>query len=225
MPSAPAVRGGDAYSEWIDVDTGPAAGGSHCPTATQESGVLVMSQTETSTTVDHPAGAAPYWNPYLAGLFLGMTLLISFLTLGAGLGASAAPARFGAVLMRWIAPAHTMASEYFGPWFAEGANPLSYYLVFMFAGVLLGGFFSAIAARRLHLTVEKGASASPQLRLTCALIGGVLVGFSSRLASGCTSGQALTGGALLANGSIVFVICVFVGGYATAWFVRRQWND
>ena len=94
-----------------------------------------------------------------------------------------------------------------------------------FAGVLLGGFFSAIAARRLHLTVEKGAEASNTLRLGLALIGGILVGFASRLAGGCTSGQALTGGALLANGSLVFVICVFAGGYATAWFVRRQWND
>ncbi len=35
----------------------------------------------------------------------------------------------------------------------------------------------------------------------------------------------LLGGALLANGSIVFMLCVFAGGYATAYFVRRQWHD
>lgn len=184
-----------------------------------------MNRIEASQPTTDPEGVAPYWNPYLAGLFLGVTLLVSFLTLGAGLGASAAPARLGAVIMRWLLPAHTEASEYFGGWFAGGANPLSYYLVFMFAGVLLGGFFSAIAARRLHLTVEKGAAASNTLRLGLALAGGILVGFASRLAGGCTSGQALTGGAMLANGSLVFVMCVFAGGYATAWFVRRQWND
>ena len=45
------------------------------------------------------------------------------------------------------------------------------------------------------------------------------------MANGCTSGQALTGTALLLTGSFVFLIFVFVGGYATAFFVRRQWHD
>ena len=84
-----------------------------------------MSRVEASRPVSDPEETAPYWNPYLAGVFLGVTLLASFLTLGAGLGASAAPARLGAVAMRWFLPAHTEASEYFGSWFAGGANPLS----------------------------------------------------------------------------------------------------
>jgi len=56
-------------------------------------------------------------------------------------------------------------------------------------------------------------------------VGGILVGFASRLAGGCTSGQALTGTAQLMTGSFLFLICIFVGGYGAAWFVRRQWND
>jgi hypothetical protein len=55
--------------------------------------------------------------------------------------------------------------------------------------------------------------------------GGVLVGYASRLAAGCTSGQALSGGAMLLSGSLAFMVSVFAGGYAAAWFVRRQWND
>ena len=46
---------------------------------------------------------AAYWNPYLAGLLLGATLLASFLILGAGLGASAGPARLGAFLEQCVA--------------------------------------------------------------------------------------------------------------------------
>jgi uncharacterized membrane protein YedE/YeeE len=61
--------------------------------------------------------------------------------------------------------------------------------------------------------------------LIYALTGGVIVGFASRLAQGCTSGQALSGGALLLTGSLVFMVCVFAAGYVTAWFVRRQWHD
>jgi hypothetical protein len=41
---------------------------------------------------------------------------------------------------------------------------------------------------------------------------------------GCTSGQALTGGALLNLGSWAFMMCVFGGAYAVAVFFRRQWR-
>lgn len=168
---------------------------------------------------------AGYWNPYLAGLLLGLTLLASFLILGVGLGASAAPARVGALVERSLLPTHTLGSEYFGPWFQEGRNPLAYYLVFMFVGTFFGGLLSAILARRIQPSVERGAAFGRWPRLALALGGGVLVGYASRLAQGCTSGQALTGGAMLLNGSLVFMACVFAGGYAAAWFVRRQWHD
>jgi uncharacterized membrane protein YedE/YeeE len=168
----------------------------------------------------------PYGNPYLAGLLLGVTLLASFLILGAGLGASTAPIRCGAWMENLFAPAHVQASEFFGrKYLADGANPLRYYLTFMFVGTFLGGLFSALIARRINFSVERGKAFSATPRLVLSLVGGVLIGYASALASGCTSGQALTGGALLANGSIVFMLCVFAGGYAAAYFVRRQWHD
>jgi uncharacterized membrane protein YedE/YeeE len=117
---------------------------------------------------------------------------------------------------------HTLGSEYFGKW---GASPLNYYLVFMFAGTFLGALFSALLAHRVRIQVERGAASSVSRRLGYTLAGGVIVGFASRLAQGCTSGQALSGGALLLTGSLVFMLCLFASGYATAWFVRRQWHD
>ena len=41
----------------------------------------------------HEAGPRPYWNPYLAGVLLGLTLLATFVVAGQGLGASAFPKR------------------------------------------------------------------------------------------------------------------------------------
>jgi len=161
-------------------------------------------------------------NPYLAGVILGLTLLASFLILGAGLGASSGIARIAAYLESGLAPSHVSSSEYFGAW---GKEPLNYYLVFMFLGVFVGGLFSAVMARRLKFQVERGQKASRKFRLVLALAGGVLAGFASRLAQGCTSGQALSGSAILLSGSLVFFLCVFAGGYAAAWFVRRQWHD
>ena len=163
-----------------------------------------------------------YGNPYLAGILLGFVLLASFLLLGTGLGASGGMARLAAYTEAVLFPAHTHASEYFGAW---GRRPLNYYLVYMLVGIFLGGLVSAVFNKRVSVTLERGKSASFTLRTIFALAGGVLVGFSSRLAGGCTSGQALTGGALLLTGSLVFLVCVFAGGYAAAFFVRRQWND
>lgn len=168
------------------------------------------------------AGAQRYWNPYVAGLGLGLTLLVSYLVLGAGLGASATPARASAVMAHAVDPAWTEANETMGGWFGDG-SPMMHYLVFMTVGVLLGGFVSAFAARRLQLGVERGASASVGLRLALAVSGGVLVGFASRLAAGCTSGQALSGGAMMFTGSWAFMIAIFVGAFAAARLVRKEW--
>lgn len=168
------------------------------------------------------AKAKEYMNPYLAGIGLGLALLASFLILGAGLGASSGLARIAACVGLCIAEAHTLSSEYFGRW---GANPIRYYLVFMLVGAFIGGLCSAMLAGRIRLQIERGRQCSIRLRTAFALAGGVLVGFASRLAQGCTSGQALSGTALLLTGSFVFLICIFVGGYATARLFRRQWND
>jgi len=176
-----------------------------------------------TTEIDSAHGEPqPYANPYLVGVLLGLVLLASFVILGAGLGASGGIAHIGAALSMSVSPSHTLSSEYFGKW---GSAPLDYYLVFMFAGTFVGALFSALLANRARIQVERGTAFSVSRRLGYALAGGVLVGFASRLARGCTSGQALSGGALLLSGSLVFMVCLFVSGYAAAWFVRRQWHD
>ena len=176
----------------------------------------------TTETDNSHGGPKPYANPYLVGVLLGLVLLASFAILGAGLSASGGIARFGAALSMSVSPAHTLSSEYFGKW---GENPLLYYVVFMFVGTFVGGLFSALLAGRARIQVERGAASSVGRRLGCALVGGIFVGFASRLAQGCTSGQGLTGGALLLSGSLVFLVCLFASGYAAAWFVRKQWHD
>jgi uncharacterized membrane protein YedE/YeeE len=164
-----------------------------------------------------------FWNPYVAGVGLGLTLLLSFLTLGVGLGASGTIARVAASGAHVVASRAVEENAYFGGWF-RGGSPLASYLVFMSIGVLVGGWLSAWSARRVGFIVERGPHASVRLRLSLALFGGLLAGFASRMAGGCTSGQALTGGALLLGGSWAFMMAVFGGAFAAAWFVRREWR-
>ena len=170
-------------------------------------------------------GPHPYWSPYVAGVGLGVALLLSFVVLGAGMGASGGIARVAAVCQYLLAPRHTAGSEYFGGWLrAGGRAALGYYLVYMAGGMALGALLSALGSGRVRPGVERGPRISAPSRLALALAGGVLVGFASRLARGCTSGQALTGTALLMTGSAVFMVCLFLGAYLAAWFVRRQWR-
>ncbi len=167
-------------------------------------------------------GEKPHMNPYLAGFLLGLTLLVSFIVLGAGLGASNAIARASAWCGLCIIPDHVLGSKYFGAW---GGQPMNYYLVYMLVGVMLGGFVSAVLNRRVKVMVERGAAFPAGKRLILALLGGILAGFASRLARGCTSGQALTGTALLSTGGVAFLLATFAGGYLMAYFFRRQWHD
>ncbi len=166
--------------------------------------------------------AQRYWNPYVAGFGLGLTLLVSFVALGVGLGASGSTARLAASAAHALAPQAVERNGYLGPWF-EGGSPLSNYLVFMSVGTLLGGLLSALFARRVEVAVERGGRISTPARLALALAGGLLVGFASRMAAGCTSGQALTGGALLLGGSWAFLVAVFAGGFLIAPLVRKEW--
>lgn len=166
-----------------------------------------------------------YWSPYVAGAGIGITLLLSYWFLGTGLGASGGLARVAAWLWHGIARGHVATSAYFGEWFTPGSpHVLAYYLVFMLLGIFVGGFISALGSGRVQPMVERGPHISARNRLILALAGGVLAGFASRLARGCTSGQALTGTALLLTGSVVFLACMFIGGYATAILVRREWS-
>ena len=177
---------------------------------------------------------APYWNSYLAGVGLGLVLLASLVIMGRGLGASGAMTRMAlhtAHKVEVMAEGGTQAeatvlaraNSYIAKSVSPGKNPLDSFLVFMFLGVVVGGLISGLLGRRVSLEVIKGRNSTNTRRLLLALAGGIISAFGARLARGCTSGQALSGGATLALGSWIFMISVFAGGYAIAYFTRKEW--
>jgi hypothetical protein len=103
-------------------------------------------------------------------------------------------------------------------------NPLDDWIVFLTLGTLLGGFFSGWLHGRLRVETNKGPHITVRTRWVMAFLGGAIMGYGARFARGCTSGQALSGGAVLSAGSWAFMFAVFAGGYALAYFVRRLWN-
>jgi len=170
----------------------------------------------------YPVQPKPYWNPYVAGVALGLVLTLTFYLMGNGLGASGALTRCVATGVDTVAPDYVSHHPYWQT--LLGDKPIiKDWLSFEVLGVLAGGVIAALTAGRFKVSSEHGPNLSARSRTWMALGGGFLVGFATRFARGCTSGQALTGGSLLSVGSWAFMMCVFAGGYATAWFVRRLW--
>jgi uncharacterized membrane protein YedE/YeeE len=166
----------------------------------------------------------PYANPYLGGLLLGIVLFLAFFLTGNGLGASGGLNRLLVVVEDAIAPDHIDRVPYLLAMAGGDKNPLDSWLVVLTAGVILGGFVSGLLHRRIFPETNKGPQISVRTRWLMAFIGGALMGYGARFARGCTSGQALSGGAVLSVGSWAFMFAVFGGGYALAYFVRKLWN-
>ena len=168
----------------------------------------------------------PYSDPYLAGIGLGLVLLSAYALVGRGLGASGA---FASVVASGTAivqgTTRASASPALAPYLVDGAaSPLRDWLVLELAGVVAGGFCSAWLAGRLHRAIEGGPRVTGSQRMWASVGGGVLMGVGAKLARGCTSGQALTGGALLSAGSWIFIATCFASGYLLAPAARRLWR-
>lgn len=166
-----------------------------------------------------------YADPYLAGIGIGGVLLAAYALAGQGLGASGAFASVAAALTAAaVGTSKAAASPTVAPYLPEGlASPLRDWLVWELLGVAAGAFASAWSAGRLAWVFERGPRQTPGLRLTAALAGGIVMGIGAKFARGCTSGQALSGGALLSVGSWIFIVTAFAAAYACAPLARRLW--
>jgi len=166
---------------------------------------------------------APYSNPYLTGVGLGLVLLAAFVVMGRGLGASGAFASTAAGATAIVSPQRAQSSALFAGYVNADGGAWADWLIFEIIGVAVGGLLSAWLAGRLRFEVERGPRLSRGARLATAFAGGGVMGLGAVLARGCTSGQALTGGALLSVGSWLFMIGAFAAAYLVAPLIRRAW--
>lgn len=164
-----------------------------------------------------------YWPPYVAGFGLGITLLLTFVLMGQGLGASGGFTRYLVAFLSVVAPKYAASNAYWSNYVQPGQSPLIDFLVFELIGAAVGGLVSGWLAHRARLSVDKGPRISAATRYALALGGGILTGLGARLARGCTSGLALSGGAVLSVGAFAFMLSVFAAGFAGAYFLRRFW--
>lgn len=171
-----------------------------------------------------PENSANYADPYVSGVALGLVLLAAFAFAGRGLGASGAFATTASGTIAAVAPHYAASNPYFDRYLEQPGGPWREWLVFEILGVFAGGFVSAALSGRLRPAVERGPRVTVPARLAIGFAGGGVMGAGAVLARGCTSGQALTGGALLSVGSWTFMLSAFAAAYVAAPALKKVWR-
>ena len=121
-----------------------------------------------------------FWNPYLAGVALGLVLLASIAIMGVGLGASGASLRLGVAALGAVAPGVVESSPGLARAWNHG-HPFDFWLSFEVLGVVLGGFVGAYTSGRLKAETLRGPTFPKGKRLLYALAGGVIMGAAARV--------------------------------------------
>ena len=164
-----------------------------------------------------------YWHPVFTGIVLGFVLYATFMVAGQGLGASGAFARTAAQLAYLIDPSYA-SNAYAGKYLKHG-NALANWIVVEVVGVFIGGYISAMLAGRIRREVDKGEGYPVGKRLFWAFLGGFIMAGATRLARGCTSGQALDGASTFSVGAWIFMLAAFGTAFFVAPFFYKQWKN
>jgi uncharacterized membrane protein YedE/YeeE len=94
----------------------------------------------------------------------------------------------------------------------------------LLAGLVAGGFLSAVTGGTWHPTWALGVfdtriGFGPAGKLAWMFVGGLFIGFGTRLAGGCTSGHGIFGMSNLELPSLVTTLSFMAGGIATTQLI------
>ena len=146
------------------------------------------------------------WPWWLSGILIGLTVPMLYFLAGQGFGISTSLQQIGAM----CSPNSRFA-------YLKNFDARAGMWTLMFAiGIAIGGFVATrfLSSAPIEFLPPSYVGLGGAVRL---LIGGILIGFGTRYAGGCTSGHAITGIANLNWPSLVATIFFFVGGLGVTW--------
>jgi uncharacterized membrane protein YedE/YeeE len=149
------------------------------------------------------------WPWYVSGPLIGLSVPLLMLLSGKNLGISSS--------FRHIAAACMPKSKL--PYFNKGYSWRDHIWNLLFvAGILIGGFIG----NYLLSSEPEAFLPDSYLSITGVFVlfgAGVLIGFGTRYADGCTSGHTIMGISALNWPSLVATVFFFVGGLASTWLI------
>jgi uncharacterized membrane protein YedE/YeeE len=163
------------------------------------------------------------WNPYVVGIGIGVLSWVTFAAMDKALGTSTTIASLSGMVCSWVAPEATQQNAYYASQVNPSkGKPMFDWQFFLVVGVFLGSWVSATLSRdrvveRVPALWQWRFGPGVWKRYIAAFIGGVLLLLGARMAGGCTSGHAISGGLQLAVSSWTFLIVMFIVGIVTAF--------
>jgi hypothetical protein len=163
-----------------------------------------------------------YWSPYLAGGLSGLALVFSVWISGKFFGASTSFVRVAGLIEKVFAPEYVASLSYF-----QAKVPKVEWQVMFVLGIMVGSFVAALSSKTFQIVwvppmwAEKFGPGRLK-RALWAFLGGIIAMFGARLAGGCPSGHGLSGVAQLSVGSLIALVCFFVGGIISANLFYRK---
>jgi uncharacterized membrane protein YedE/YeeE len=166
------------------------------------------------------------WSPYVVGVLIGVLSWVTFATMDKALGTSTTMVRAVGAAERVVAPEHVAGNAYFTKYLGTEEKPKPWFewqfalVIFLPLGAWLGAKLSKTSFKESVPPIWRARFGDGKgKRWAFAFLGGAIMLFGARMAGGCTSGHALSGGLQLAVGSWIFVVAMFATGVATAWAV------
>ena len=167
------------------------------------------------------------WSPYVAGILLGVTGILTVWLSKSLLGASGAFENLVGLIGKAIAPA-AFNNMYFNFIMPPGIT----FGVILLVGVFFGGMIGAATSKTLKWGKKDAANSDAQWKRTfgpqvwkrwvLAFIGAIILEYAAGIAGGCTSGLAISGGMLLAPAAFLFIAGMFASGIVTALIIYRR---
>jgi len=163
---------------------------------------------------------ASTWSPYAVGVGIGLLSCLAFVLSDKALGCSTAFSRSAGMVERLI---NRKERPYYNKF-----PPVIEWEWMVVIGIFIGAFISSYLSDSLQIIWvpdlwEEAFGDSLAPRLFAALLGGILVGFGSRWAGGCTSGHGISGTLQLALSGYVAVACFLGIGMLTATLIYGMW--
>jgi uncharacterized protein len=170
---------------------------------------------------DAPSGIN--WTPYVVGVGLGVLSWAVFAFVNSPLGITTALSQVAGGAATPLLGAEGVAKN---AYFAKHQLAMNYGVLFLI-GTFLGGLISAVLSGTFRLETvpavwREHVGSSTWTRFVAAFVGGVIIMYGARLADGCTSGNALSGGLQLALSGWVFMAVMFPAAIITALLIYRS---
>jgi uncharacterized membrane protein YedE/YeeE len=167
------------------------------------------------------------WSPYVAGILLGIVVILAVVLANNLLGASGAFENLAGLIGKVIAP-KAFDNMYFNYVMPAGIT----WSVILMVGIFFGGMLGAATSRTLKWGKKDAANSDEQWkrifgrqtwkRWVLGFLGAIVLEYGAGIAGGCTSGLLISGGSVLVPAAFLFMGGMFASGIVTALIVYRN---